>query len=198
MKEYNKTALKIIKESLVEFGEKGYINASTNTISKNAGVSKGVVFLHFVSKLNLYYETFIYYLEELVSEIEKLSFKENLTFYEKAFELTYWKMDYFSTRINEMNLLMEALSNPPLEIKEKIYSQTDKLSKMTISWFVEDLDMSEYDPLYTKEEVVKFISYALAGLQQTILKPGVTKEYLMSIRDESLKYIETVVKGMKK
>ena len=198
MKEYNKTALKIIKESLVEFGEKGYINASTNTISKNAGVSKGVVFLHFVSKVNLYYETFIYYLEELVSEIEKLSFKENLTFYEKAFELTYWKMDYFSTRINEMNLLMEALSNPPLEIKEKVYSQTDKLSKMTISWFVEDLDMSEYDPLYTKEEVVKFISYALAGLQQTILKPGVTKEYLMSIRDESLKYIEAVVKGMKK
>ncbi|MDD3382690.1 MAG: TetR/AcrR family transcriptional regulator [Bacilli bacterium] len=198
MKEYNKTALKIIKESLVEFGEKGYINASTNTISKNAGVSKGVVFLHFVSKVNLYYETFIYYLEELVSEIEKLSFKENLTFYEKAFELTYWKMDYFSTRINEMNLLMEALSNPPLEIKEKIYSQTDKLSKMTISWFVGDLDMSEYDPLYTKEEVVKFISYALAGLQQTILKPGVTKEYLMSIRDESLKYIEAVVKGMKK
>lgn len=198
MKEYNKTALKIIKESLVEFGEKGYINASTNTISKNAGVSKGVVFLHFVSKVNLYYETFIYYLEELVSEIEKLSFKENLTFYEKAFELTYWKMDYFSTRINEMNLLMEALSNPPLEIKEKVYSQTDKLSKMTISWFVGDLDMSEYDPLYTKEEVVKFISYALAGLQQTILKPGVTKEYLMSIRDESLKYIEAVVKGMKK
>ncbi|HWQ80520.1 MAG TPA: TetR/AcrR family transcriptional regulator, partial [Anaerovoracaceae bacterium] len=44
----------ILQVCMEEFIEKGYDNASTNTIVKRLGISKGLLFLYFKNKKNLY------------------------------------------------------------------------------------------------------------------------------------------------
>jgi AcrR family transcriptional regulator len=49
---------KILEAALIEFGTKGYKDASTNQIYPLASVSKGAIFKIFGSKANLFYEVF--------------------------------------------------------------------------------------------------------------------------------------------
>lgn len=45
---------RILEAALIEFADKGYKKASTNTIVREAGVSKGLLFHYFISKRDLY------------------------------------------------------------------------------------------------------------------------------------------------
>lgn len=45
---------RILEAALVEFADKGYKKASTNTIVREAGVSKGLLFHYFISKKELF------------------------------------------------------------------------------------------------------------------------------------------------
>lgn len=58
----------LIKVGMVEFGEKGYENASLNNILKEADISKGTFYYHYENKEDLYME-----LIDIIAE-EKLKF----------------------------------------------------------------------------------------------------------------------------
>ncbi len=58
----------LINAALIEFGDKGYDNASLNNILKEAGISKGTFYYHFKNKENLYI-----YLFDILAE-EKMKF----------------------------------------------------------------------------------------------------------------------------
>lgn len=58
----------LINAALVEFGDKGYDNASLNNILKEAGISKGTFYYHFKNKEDLYI-----YLYDILAE-EKMNF----------------------------------------------------------------------------------------------------------------------------
>ena len=44
----------LIKAALIEFGDKGYENASLNNILKEAGISKGTFYYHFKNRRIIY------------------------------------------------------------------------------------------------------------------------------------------------
>lgn len=54
---------RIIDVCIEEFGDKGYTNASTNTIVKNAGISKGTLFNYFDNKKIFF---FLYLIIQLI------------------------------------------------------------------------------------------------------------------------------------
>jgi len=54
----------LINAALLEFGEKGYENASLNNILKEAGISKGTFYYHYENKEDLY----MYLMDILVEE----------------------------------------------------------------------------------------------------------------------------------
>lgn len=45
----------IIQVSIAEFAQNGFVNASTNRIVKECGISKGSLFKYFESKEDLYF-----------------------------------------------------------------------------------------------------------------------------------------------
>jgi len=193
------TAIKnIIEASLIEFGTKGYALASTNSIYKAAKVSKGAIFLYFNSKAELYYEVFKYYLKEVVEDVSKIKLKETDDVFEKIMEVTFWKMEYFSKRQNISKLLTEAIFSPPEEVADKIMSHIDELTKLSLNNFFKDIDMKRFSSEYTKEDVIRFVEYAINGLQHVVIKEGLTIEYLDSIREDSMRFLKTLLKGMEK
>lgn len=63
----------LIKTALIEFGDKGYDQASLNNILKEAGISKGTFYYHFKNKEDLYL-----YLVDLLAEEKMIFFNKNI------------------------------------------------------------------------------------------------------------------------
>jgi len=63
----------IIDVCMEEFAQNGYEKASTNTIVKNAGISKGILFHYFGSKKNLYLYVLDYAIEVFTDKFYGIS-----------------------------------------------------------------------------------------------------------------------------
>ena len=113
MTKKERTFLKIIEVSLIEFAEKGYELASTNNIYKAANVSKGSIFVYFNSKAELYYEVFKYYLKKLVDAISKIDLSNHHDVFEKMLAVSFWKFEYYAKYPEEGKFILEAVKNPP-------------------------------------------------------------------------------------
>ncbi len=68
---------KILKAALDEFATKGYKKASTNSIVKNAGVSKGLLFHYYQNKKELYILLYQYAIDIISEELlNKVNFSD--------------------------------------------------------------------------------------------------------------------------
>lgn len=192
------SAKRIMEVAMVEFGKNGYLMASTNRIYPLAGVSKGTIFKIFRSKANLFYELFQKALNDLLEEMERQSFFEIPDLLERMVGAIFWKVAYAQTHPYETAVMFEAISSPPEEIKAQIATHMSDLTKLSVQVFFEDISMEGIREDYSKEEVLKNIEISLAGLQARYLNRPIDMAYLDSIRDESIKYMKTVLRGMEK
>ncbi len=60
---------RIINAAMKEFSNRGYAQASTNEIVKQAGISKGLIFHYFQNKQGLFLFLYDYAMEKMMSEI---------------------------------------------------------------------------------------------------------------------------------
>ncbi|MFD6209493.1 TetR/AcrR family transcriptional regulator, partial [Peribacillus sp. NPDC060253] len=60
---------RIINAAIKEFAQKGYDNASTNEIVKEAGISKGLLFHYFQNKKQLYLFLYEHMIDILMEKI---------------------------------------------------------------------------------------------------------------------------------
>lgn len=190
--------MKILKAAISEFSEKGYLSASTNSIHKAAGVSKGAVFAHFKSKAELFYQVFQYCTDLVLSEFRKQDFGKIYDFFERFVAITFWKMEYFKLHPDVYQILLLALSDSPPEIKEKINNDLHKLIELSGDLFFTEIDKNRFSEEYSEEEVRLFFKIALEGLQAHFLKEGFLYSDYQKYKDFGLKFLKTVLKGMEK
>lgn len=192
------TKKKILDAAIAEYGTKGYTLASTNTIFKAANVSKGTVFLYFGSKADLFYEAFVYSAKMVIEAIADLDLSQYRDVFEKMVEISMFKLKYFSTRPHESAILLEGFSNPPPSVAPKIVAQLDLLSGLSLNRFFDEIDMNQFSDEYTKEDVILYIQMAFNSIQSNMDKKQMSLDYLASIKEDTMKYLQIVLKGMKK
>lgn len=90
----------IIQNGMKEFSSKSYTEASTDTIIKECGISKGILFHYFGSKKNFY----LYVLEHCVKVLTQ-------------HEITVEAIDFYQVLFKTMDRKMEIFKKYPLEIK---------------------------------------------------------------------------------
>lgn len=110
----------IIQVCIEEFIENGYQNASTNTIVKRLGISKGVLFLYFKNKKNLY----LYLVEHIMKFFIQDYFEEyaggpviNINVFDNLGE--YYK-ELMQNKPEIFLFMLQAFVNTPAELKEEI------------------------------------------------------------------------------
>jgi TetR/AcrR family transcriptional regulator len=191
------TMQRILAAALDEFGTHGYEQASTNQIAEVADVSKGLVFKYYESKSNLYYLLFINELNRMLDQMnEYLAKHQTSDHFERIVDVIFWKASYALKHPKATALLLEAIAKPPLPIRTQIYSHLSELTKLSIRLFFDDIPMDKIRPEYTKEDVIRNLELAAAGLQATYVTPNTTIESLMAMKDQSVAFLKTVLRGM--
>lgn len=111
----------ILKVCIEEFAQKGYESTSTNTIVKRLGISKGVLFLYFKSKSNLYIYLVSHLSKTLTDEFfdrfPYQGFAEPLDIFDHLGE-------FYSILLQEkphvLKFMLDAFVNAPVDISEAI------------------------------------------------------------------------------
>lgn len=112
----------ILQVCIEEFAVNGYENTSTNRIVKRLGISKGVLFLYFKSKKNLYLYLVDYLLEFLTNRFLERFQREEKTF--DVFDHFDQIGEYFKELMQEntyaLKFMLGAILEAPMELKAEV------------------------------------------------------------------------------
>jgi AcrR family transcriptional regulator len=189
---------KILDAALNEFAAYGYALASTNRIHRDAMVSKGAIFKAFGSKSELFYCVFERSISHMLEALNEANIDGYQDVFEKIMAIVMWKISYTNANPKATRVMLEAISKPPKDVQNKVAMHLNDLTKLWINQFLYDIPMENIHPDFSREVVLRFIEIALAGIQSYYIKEQMTMEYMDSIRDESIRFLQTLLKGMEK
>lgn len=135
---------RILEAALVEFADKGYKKASTNTIVREAGVSKGLLFHYFISKKELYIYLYNFAIKTITTELY-----ENVNFADKD----------VLNRVRQTTLVkIESYMKHPLFIKmfEKASLVKDKDILEAITKLHQTVEEETYEKLFSNIDYYAF------------------------------------------
>ena len=177
---------RMINASLKVFAENGYRHASTDEIVKDAGISKGLLFHYFTSKMGLYEFLFDYSVKymlfefsRIIGEQEKDYFKlreqienaklnvlRNYPFMNEFIErgLLENQIDVIETTEKSMNAYIERMNvyynqtNPPKLKKGINRTSLDKLIVFTVRGLTrEQIDNDSYQPEMLYQQICEYL-----------------------------------------
>lgn len=106
------------------FVKNGYTNTTTAMLSEAAGVSKALLFHHFMSKKNIFISVLEYCFDKMSEEFEEESLSDFNDFFEAKGNSGLSKINYLRQNPDISKLLYEAYVATPDELKEDIYKFT--------------------------------------------------------------------------
>lgn len=116
----NESINKIIEGAIIEFGEKNFAEASTNSICKISGVSKGLLFHYYKSKDQLFLECVSKCFNEITKyttdnmTIESIDISKNL---QKYFQV---RLEFFKEYPHFEHIFISAMFNAPMNLTDDI------------------------------------------------------------------------------
>lgn len=161
---------KIIDVCIEEFSQNGYINASTNSIVKNAEISKGILFHYFGSKKSLY----LYVVDYVISFLTEVTFKRMLElpsdFFERIREIGIIKLKTAFEYPVEYKFIIDIVTHTPEELKQEVQGRYERLYKENIPFLFKDIDTSNFRSGINKDKAMELIMFSLEGVSNKYFK----------------------------
>ena len=179
----------IMEVCIEEFAKNGYKNASTNTIVDRLGISKGVLFLYFKSKKNLYLYLFEHYSRMLLGEyIQQHGGEPGLTI--DVFDnLGEFYKTLLQKKPELFVFLLDAFVRAPDEIKKEVEESHDRAHGNVYRNLKKD-GLREGVDLETVVDMIHMVSFYVG---QLIYKDYYGKDLTKAIREEIIDNIENYV-----
>ena len=176
----------ILNAALKEFATKGYDEASTNIIAKEAGISKGLMFHYIGSKENLFFVVFDYFTDIMDKEYFELMNFNVKDVFERLRQSYFLQLELVKKYpwIFELNKLSSA-SNPDVIKKELEKRAAENLSSCNIFGMI---DESKFRAELDIKKCKQFILWSNIGFTNQIL------EEARDVGFDNLDYDSIVVK----
>lgn len=157
---------KILTACLDEFAEHGYVNASTNSIVKAAGISKGLLFHYFESKKKLFLYVLDYTLKTLMGKMNKYSVDLSGDFFDVMWQYALIKTQIAVEEPAMYRILYDVYVNLPADIKDELMQRYGQLLSDQRKAFVMKIDESKLRGGVTQEIAINLITDFLDGYYQ--------------------------------
>ncbi|MBH5316792.1 TetR/AcrR family transcriptional regulator [Paenibacillus sp. GSMTC-2017] len=191
----------ILNACLSVFARHGYKDTSTGMLAEAAGISKALIFHHFKSKKNLYFNLLEYCYGKVGSALQADTVSQYEDFFQAVTVFMRNKFDYYCIHSNESKLVFEAFYCTPDELKEdknKIYSSL--LNSKNQDW--ERL----FDKVVLREgvdrnEAFEFIMNTLGYFEnkffvETIDVDVINEEYVQNLLAKMIRYCDMIHYGI--
>ncbi|MFZ5353802.1 MAG: TetR/AcrR family transcriptional regulator [Bacillota bacterium] len=194
---------KIIDCALAEFAEKGYEQASTNNIVKEAGISKGILFHYFKTKKDLYKYLLFYSIDIMYTKmIKMMDFKSN-DYFERMLEVSAIKMSIQIEYPEIYSMVVDMYRSNQQDIIQEIVARYMPLLGEYFQKLNAGIDMTKFREGTDINRLNEIITWIAEGMSNKLVK-GISKniEDMPRVRQmmeiEFLKYAEMLKAGVYK
>lgn len=193
---------KVLEASIKEFAEKGYTNASTNAIVREAGVSKGLLFHYFRSKRDLYLAALDYCLNvqmDYFLQNARLPYPSDVI--ERVIEWGALKLEMVYRFPLMHRLLLNALLEMPSEVRSEVEKRFGAITQRSWQLFLQGVDLSQLRDGIDKRKAVELLVVAMEGLQRKYVdqykdRPGDLIAGADKVLEEVKQYMEILKYGL--
>jgi AcrR family transcriptional regulator len=156
----------IVNAALKEFARKGYDEASTNEIVREAGVSKGLLFHYFHSKKELFLFLVDYTLEIIQREFVDLINTEERDIFARYRQAALLKIDMIARHPYVFDFIGVAALTESAQVKDAIQSRTHTLLALSLSRFFDQMDTSRFRPGIDVKRAMRIITWTMEGYER--------------------------------
>ncbi|OPJ62379.1 TetR/AcrR family transcriptional regulator [Clostridium oryzae] len=157
---------KIIDACINEFSKNGYINASTNNIVLNAGISKGTLFNYFENKRNLYLYILDYAIDFYVNLMLERMKDNNPDILNRILDWAKLRLSIAAEEPIAYQFFASAFVNIHDEIKADIMVRYNKLYSQGYKLIVENINYTLFREDIDKQKAVELIIASLTGIAE--------------------------------
>ncbi len=154
---------RMINAALKVFAENGYGHASTDEIVREAGISKGLLFHYFISKLGLYSFTYDYSVRYMMLELMSGVSKDETDFFTLIDQIRFSQLQVMK---NYPYMLLFLDKSKYEDVSEALVETEDKRSILP-GWYDETLSRADDTAFRNEIDVMKLrqiIDFTASGL----------------------------------
>ncbi|MFS0862882.1 TetR/AcrR family transcriptional regulator [Fredinandcohnia sp. 179-A 10B2 NHS] len=154
---------RIINAATKEFAEKGFSNASTNEIVKQAGISKGLLFHYFKNKKELYVFLYEYYLELMVKDLfGKIDLEEGDIF-TKYRSIAWHKFELMKKHPEMFDFVRSGYEEKALEVKLELQNKNKDIIADSYAKLSSKIDVEKFKGGVEVHKAIQIIFWTLEG-----------------------------------
>lgn len=189
---------RILNAAMKEFARKGYKNASTDNMVKEAAISKGALFHYFKNKRNLFLFLYSYSLEIIKNEILlKIDFGTTDIF-DRRRQAGLQKFEVYKIHPLIFEFVAAAYMDDSNEIKNDIRSRNEKLMVYGKNKLYEGIDTSMFRENVDVARAIEIIDWTGEGVANKMIS-GIKNVPLDEVNyDEMLEEMDVYMNMLKK
>ncbi|MGN0386402.1 MAG: TetR/AcrR family transcriptional regulator [Lachnospiraceae bacterium] len=188
----------IIQVSITEFAQNGFVNASTNRIVKECGISKGSLFKYFESKEDLYFYVLDIVTGEMLQDIESEIGNLSTELFQRIIDYSALEISWYIKNPVKGRLVIGATIESDEEIRSKTIERYGLKGEDIYYGLLEGIEEERLKQ--NKDRVVDILKWVLEGFNKDFLeKADIKKESFEQLKEEYIQkltdYIEILKKG---
>lgn len=152
-----------------EFADKGYEQASTNRIVKEAGIGKGMLFYYFNNKKDLYHYLVDYAFDFTKNNYISLIHIKEPDFIERMKQAASIKMKSYAENPDVFNFLGTLILDPQLELPENLKIRFEEMKKAGLSMMYDNIDTSLFRDDIDANIAFRAIRWSIEGYQNDVM-----------------------------
>lgn len=154
---------RMINAALKVFALNGYAHASTDDIVKEAGISKGLLFHYFISKLGLYTFIYDYSVKYTMLELSTGVVKNETDYFELIWQMRTAQLQVMRTYPYMLLFLNESKRE---DVSEALAATGEKRSVLTNQYeqIIRRTDLAKFKKEVDVEKLTRMIEFTVDGL----------------------------------
>lgn len=189
---------RILNAAMKEFAQKGFKNASTDVIVKEAGISKGALFHYFNNKKDLFLFLYDYTMDVLMNEmLPKFDFNEKDVF-NRILQGSRLKLEILKMYPEMYNFILTAYMEESREVKSELEKRNKGFVATGYNLLSEGIDYTRFKDGVDGKRAADIIFWTMEGYtNKELAKVRTFALYELNI-DELLKEVEIYLDMLKK
>lgn len=160
---------RILTAAYREFAAQGYEKASTNSIVKEAGIGKGMLFYYFKSKQDLYHYLIDYGIDFVTRVyLSKLDEGES-DFIKKYQQAAQVKMEAYTSNPEIFNFFGTLYVNKETELTPELEARLITVRNLGFRKLFSNIDTSLFRDDVPSEKIYKLIHWTIEGIEKEII-----------------------------
>lgn len=189
---------RILNAASKEFAQKGYKNASTNEIVKNANISKGLLFHYFSTKKDLYIFLYDHFLDIFLEKLNIQINWDDKDLFNRYRNIAKLKMELFAKYPEMFNFIKTIFTEEAPEVKGDLEKVNKELMNDSYQKMFGDIDYSPFKKGIDVQKAISIIYWTMEGFamkqQEKVLNLEFTQinlEEVFAEMDDYIKILKT-------